>query len=102
MVFAVANEENGYSLKYKKKLQDPPRILIRQHERERGEQLYSAEQIHKLVEAAEPELLKPGDLCLTYSGQFHLPEVMQRLGERLTYFWLFAVECSGKHSARVP
>lgn len=56
MVFAMANEEYGFSLQYKRKLKAPPRTKLREHERERGEQFYEAEQVRKLVKAADPEL----------------------------------------------
>jgi hypothetical protein len=40
-------------------------------------------------------VLKPNGMLLTYSGQLYLPEVMQRLGEHLTYWWMGAVFHSG-------
>lgn len=33
------------------------------------------------------EVLKPGGFCITYSGSFHLSEVMERLSENLEYYW---------------
>lgn len=45
------------------------------------------------------ERLKPGGLCLAYCGQIRLPEVMAALGERLDYWWTFAVQFGGKHNA---
>jgi ParB-like chromosome segregation protein Spo0J len=38
--------------------------------------------------------LRSGGLCLAYSGQTHLPEVMAAMGEHLDYFWTFAVQLS--------
>lgn len=32
--------------------------------------------------------LKPGALCVALAGQSYLPEVLERLGEHLTYHWL--------------
>jgi integrase len=83
MVFALANEEHGFSLKYKKKLEAPPKILIRKHERLRGEQFYTAEQIRKLVKAADPDMramillgincgFGPKDCCTLPANQVNL------------------------------
>lgn len=35
-------------------------------------------------------VLKPGGLCLAYSGQIFLPEVINALGESLEYIWTFS------------
>ena len=43
--------------------------------------------------------LKPGGLLVAYTGQYHLPEVMCRLGEHLTYTWCGAVICTGAHAS---
>ena len=43
----------------------------------------------RLAELAAKKL-KDGRLCLAYPGQFHMPEIMQRMGEHLTYHWMFA------------
>jgi len=40
-------------------------------------------------------VLKPGGLLVIYSGQYHLPEVLERLGEHLTYRWQMASLWSG-------
>ncbi|MBA7547893.1 hypothetical protein ES705_40334 [subsurface metagenome] len=32
-------------------------------------------------------ILKPGGFCITYSGTYHLSEVMNRLSEHLEYYW---------------
>lgn len=40
-------------------------------------------------------ILKPGGLCLVYSGQIFLPEVMGRLCIALEYAWTFAIRHSG-------
>jgi ParB-like chromosome segregation protein Spo0J len=40
-------------------------------------------------------ILKPGGLCLVYSGQIFLPEVMGRLCVALEYAWTFAIRHSG-------
>jgi len=34
-------------------------------------------------------ILKPNGYCIAYSGHIHLPEVMNRMGEHLTYYWTF-------------
>lgn len=46
--------------------------------------------------------LKPGRLCLAYSGQFYLPKVMEVMSQHLTYWWTFAIEFSGSHCAVHP
>ncbi len=42
------------------------------------------------------EHLKDGGFCVVYSGQFHIPEVIKRLSENLTYVWTFCLYHSGK------
>jgi hypothetical protein len=39
-------------------------------------------------------VLRPGGLCLVYSGQTHLPKVIERLSEHLQYVWTCAVRFS--------
>jgi DNA modification methylase len=46
--------------------------------------------------------LKPGALCLAYTGSYYLPEIMQRMGEHLDYHWLFCVKFAGRHCACHP
>jgi hypothetical protein len=41
--------------------------------------------------------LKPGGLVCSYSGQYYLPEVLQRMGQHLEYCWIIAVVQSGAH-----
>jgi 16S rRNA G966 N2-methylase RsmD len=41
-------------------------------------------------------VLKPNGFCIAYSGQMHLPEVMQRMNEHLDYYWTFAVYHEGQ------
>lgn len=36
-------------------------------------------------------VLKPGRLCVAYSGKTALPEVMFRLAEHLQYHWMFSI-----------
>lgn len=43
--------------------------------------------------------LKPGALLVAYSGQYHLPEVMERLARRLDYQWLGWLVTTGSHVA---
>ena len=43
--------------------------------------------------------LKPGALLVAYSGQYHLPDVMARLGEQLTYQWLGWLATTGPQVA---
>jgi len=41
------------------------------------------------------EKLKPGGILVTYSGVQYLPNVLQMLGEHLTYLWTAAIRHSG-------
>ena len=52
-------------------------------------------QLKDLAELAE-RLLVPGGLFMTYSGQYWLPEVMQALGQHLTYRWMLASVWDGE------
>ena len=40
-------------------------------------------------------VLKPHGFCIAYSGQMYLPEVMQRLGEHLDYYWCMSLYMPG-------
>jgi len=42
------------------------------------------------------EHLKEDGFCVVYSGQYHLPEVIRRLSEHLTYVWTFCLYHKGK------
>ena len=46
--------------------------------------------------------LKPGGLCLAYTGQFHLPTIMEEMGSHLKYWWMFAIQFGGQHCAIHP
>lgn len=41
--------------------------------------------------------LKPGGLCLAYSGHMHLPQVFIEMAQHLTYWWTFAIRHTGGH-----
>lgn len=43
-------------------------------------------------------VLKPGRLCVAYTGKLDLPDTVARLGEHLTYVWTGAVFQPGRHS----
>lgn len=43
-------------------------------------------------------ILKPGGLCLAYSGQIHLNKVINAMDESLEYVWCFAVQHSGQRT----
>ncbi len=55
----------------------------------------------RLAELAAAKL-KPGGLCLAYTGQLHLPEIMEAMGRHLRYWWMIAVEFGGQHCAIHP
>jgi len=42
------------------------------------------------------EHMKKDGFLVTYSGQYHLPEVIERLSEHLTYVWTFCLSHVGK------
>jgi len=42
------------------------------------------------------EKLKPGGFCIAYTGKLFLPEVMERLGEHLDYFWVISLTIAGQ------
>lgn len=41
--------------------------------------------------------LKPGGICLAYSGQMHLPQVLSEMNQHLAYWWIFAIRHTGGH-----
>lgn len=49
----------------------------------------------ELAEYAQAHLKRDGFL-VAYSGQFHIPEVIKRLSEHLTYVWTFCLYMGGK------
>ncbi|MGA2065699.1 MAG: DNA methyltransferase [Thermoguttaceae bacterium] len=55
----------------------------------------------RLAELAAAKL-KPGGLCLAYTGQCRLPEVMAAMAKYLTYWWEFGIEFAGAHCAIYP
>lgn len=48
------------------------------------------------------KLLRPRGLLIAYTGQLWLPEVLERLGEHLTYGWTFALLMPGGNSRVMP
>jgi ParB-like chromosome segregation protein Spo0J len=65
---------------------------------------YGRDFLHQLSELSDfcNRVLKPGGLLVTYSGQFHLPEVLDRLGEHLTYRWQMASIWNGDSNVIHP
>ena len=47
-------------------------------------------------------VLKPGGLMLSYSGSLYLPQIFEKLGKHLQYFWTFAVQHTGQHGTVFP
>lgn len=47
------------------------------------------------LSAFADRVLKPGGYCIAYSGKYHLPEVLERLGEHLEYYWQLVVVHDG-------
>ena len=46
--------------------------------------------------------LRPGGLCLAYTGHFALPDVINIFSDRLEYWWIFAIRFSGSSCAIFP
>jgi site-specific DNA-methyltransferase (adenine-specific) len=51
----------------------------------------------RLAELAASKL-KPGGLCLAYCGSYYLPQIMERMGEHLIYYWTFALVLGANHA----
>jgi 16S rRNA G966 N2-methylase RsmD len=54
---------------------------------------YSKDDLHlyeKLAEVAK-RVLKPGKFCIVYSGQYYLPQVMNKLQKHLEYHWMYCL-----------
>lgn len=60
---------------------------------------YHADSVDTFTELARLAAVKlrPGGLCLTYSGQMHLPQVMTAMSAHLAYWWVFALRHTGGH-----
>ncbi len=56
------------------------------------------ERYSELAELARLKL-KPGGLCLAYSGIGYLPDVLQAMGEHLEYHWTISIKFGGQHRA---
>jgi len=54
------------------------------------------------LSAFAARVLKEGGFCVAYSGGMHLPSVMQRLGEKLDYYWTFCLMQSGYSQFLTP
>jgi hypothetical protein len=50
----------------------------------------------ELAELAAAKL-KPGNLCLAFCGQYHLPDVLDAMRKHLQYHWLLADRFGGPH-----
>lgn len=55
----------------------------------------SAASLYGDLAAFAARVLKPGGICLTYSGQMHLPEIYAGMGQYLEYMWTCAIGHSG-------
>ncbi|WP_417737755.1 DNA methyltransferase [Rosistilla oblonga] len=52
----------------------------------------------RLAELAAAKL-KPGGLCLAYTGHMRLPVNIEAMARHLEYWWIFAIQHEGNHSA---
>jgi len=62
---------------------------------------YNKEAAQLYIDLAEfaSRKLKPGGLCITYSGQMHLPKIYAGMGQHLEYMWTCAIGHSGGDTA---
>jgi hypothetical protein len=67
---------------------------------EYGDPVYSDMDEYGLSEVAA-EVLKPGGICAVMVGQSWLPEVIERLSQRLTYHWTIAYLTPGGQAVQV-
>ena len=51
--------------------------------------------LFRMLSEVAARVLRPGGICLVYSGQIFLPRVMSALSEHLEYFWTCAIWHSG-------
>lgn len=66
-----------------------------------GDPIYSEMDAgHGLSEIAS-QVLKPGGICAVMVGQSHLPEVMERLSQKLTYHWTLAYLTPGGQAVQI-
>ena len=65
---------------------------------------YAKESLNNYVQLADlaAQKLRPGGLCLAYTGHFGLPDVMKIFSDRLEYWWIFAIRFSGASCAIFP
>lgn len=54
--------------------------------------------LYKDLSVFAARVLKPSGLCLAYSGQGTLPQVMEVMSTNLKYMWTFAIQHSGGHN----
>lgn len=54
-----------------------------------------AVQLYRDLGIFASRVLKPGGICVAYSGHAHLPQVMAALGESLDYAWTLAIRHTG-------
>ncbi len=47
-------------------------------------------------------VLKPSGFCITYTGVYYLPEVLNRMEEHLEYYWQMCMKLRGKHARVFP
>jgi hypothetical protein len=52
--------------------------------------------------ALAAKLLKPGGLCVAYSGLYALPDTMTQLGQHLEYWWCYAIMYDGNFEQCYP
>lgn len=55
----------------------------------------SAATLYSDLAVFSARVLKPGGICLAYSGQMHLPEIYAGMGQYLEYMWTCAIGHSG-------
>ncbi len=58
----------------------------------------SAIKLYRDLGVFAKRVLKPGGLCLAYSGQVFLPNAIKVLSETLEYVWIFAIKHNGAYT----
>lgn len=58
----------------------------------------SALEVYRDLSKFASIVLKPGGLCLAYSGQIFLPQILSHLSENLTYGWTLAIRHTGGYT----
>jgi 16S rRNA G966 N2-methylase RsmD len=56
---------------------------------------YECIELWSKLSAFAKKVLKPDGFCITYAGQYFLPEIIERMSSNLTYYWCFCLHHLG-------